>query len=61
MCECAVHDFITNKPSKTNKSYSMCYIRKDAIGSFRNFTTKLEEKQTERIDQNVNFDNMQYL
>lgn len=39
----------------------MCYIRTDAIGSFRNFTTKLEEKQTERIDQNVNFDKMQYL
>lgn len=46
---------------KQNKSYLMCYIRTDAIGSFRNFTTKLEEKQTERIDQNVNFDKMQYL
>lgn len=55
MCECAVHDFITNKPSKTNKSYSMCYIRTDAIGSFWDFTTELEETQTERIDQNVNF------
>lgn len=39
----------------------MCYIRTDAIGSFRYFTTELEEKQTERIDQNVNFDKMQYL
>lgn len=39
----------------------MCYIRTDAIGSFRNFTAELEEKQTESIDQNVNFDKMQYL
>lgn len=39
----------------------MCYIRTDAIGSLRDFTTGLEEKQTERIDQNVNFDKMQYL
>lgn len=39
----------------------MCYIRTDAIGSFRDFTTELEETQTERIDQNVNFDKMQYL
>lgn len=33
----------------------MCYIRTDAIGSFWDFTTELEETQTERIDQNVNF------
>lgn len=46
---------------KQNKSYLMCYIRTDAIGSFWDFTTELEETQTERIDQNVNLDNMQYL
>lgn len=40
---------------KQNKSYLMCYIRTDAIGSFWDFTTELEETQTERFDQNVNF------